>query len=246
MLVLACQEPEYNGVSKTQGNSTQAITEEPKQRTRNPNKRAKARHILISHRGAVAAPERLRRTESEAKAKAEDVLAQLKSGRTFAKVALKESDDPSRSKGGQLKPFSVGEMTLDFEEKVFSMNIDEMGIVQSKFGFHVVQRQLLDEVNIQSLIIQWNDSLYATTTRTKQEAYDLAGEIQAQMGTIPFTELVRAHSDGPYGSRGGMSGYFQRGELNPKIEEHVFALNPNETTEIIETQIGLCLIKRIR
>ena len=246
MFVLACQWAEQSTGSKKEEILTQAITEPIEKRSVNPNMRAKARHILVSYRGALAAPERLRRTEKEARAKALRILDALKDGANFAQKAHQESDDPSKARGGQLKPFSEGEMTPNFEKKVFSMATNELGMVQSLFGFHIVQRQLLDEIEIQSIIIQWNESHNTTTSRSKVEAYERMREVQAHLDSTPFTDLVKTYSDGPYGTRGGMVGFFERGQLNPKIEEQAFALDRDETTNPIELRIGLLMVKRIR
>ena len=58
----------------------------------------KVRHILISvPRGADA------KTDSAAKAKADDLLKQIKAGGNFADLAAKNSDDPgSKQQGGEL------------------------------------------------------------------------------------------------------------------------------------------------
>jgi peptidyl-prolyl cis-trans isomerase D len=97
-----------------------------------------AQHILI------AVPEGASEKEkAEAKAKAENILRQLKSGGDFAKLAARYSDDPSnRSKGGDLGFFPRGEMIKPFEEAVFKMKAGEITLVETRFGYHLVK---LDE-----------------------------------------------------------------------------------------------------
>jgi peptidyl-prolyl cis-trans isomerase D len=51
--------------------------------------RVRARHILIS-----ATPDAAEKTRQQARAKAEQILAQLKKGADFAKLAAQDSDDP--------------------------------------------------------------------------------------------------------------------------------------------------------
>jgi peptidyl-prolyl cis-trans isomerase D len=94
-----------------------------------------ARHILIEvPSGATPAQ------KAKAKAKAEAIMAQLRKGADFAKLAKTESEDPSnRSDGGDLGSFGRGQMIKPFEDAVFSMKPGEMRLVETKFGFHDVK-----------------------------------------------------------------------------------------------------------
>ena len=66
---------------------------------------AKVRHILI----AVPGGGRMRRTDAAAKAKAEDLLKQIKAGGDFAALATKNSDDPgSKQSGGRAGILDAG------------------------------------------------------------------------------------------------------------------------------------------
>ena len=94
-----------------------------------------ARHILLSVPEGATEEEK-----SAAKAKAEDVLKQLKSGGDFIKLAARYSEDPStRPKGGELGSFGRGQMIKPFEDAVFRMKPGEIGIVETRFGYHVVR-----------------------------------------------------------------------------------------------------------
>jgi peptidyl-prolyl cis-trans isomerase D len=94
-----------------------------------------ARHILIEvPQGATA------EQKAKAKAKAEDIMQQLRKGADFAKLAKQYSEDPStRSDGGDLGSFGRGQMIKPFEEAVFSMKPGELRLVETKFGFHDVR-----------------------------------------------------------------------------------------------------------
>jgi peptidyl-prolyl cis-trans isomerase D len=96
---------------------------------------AHASHILIAvSEGATAAQ------KQEARAKADDILRQLKKGADFKKLAARYSDDKSnRLDGGDLGWFPRGEMIKPFSDAVFSMKPGQTGIVETKFGFHVVR-----------------------------------------------------------------------------------------------------------
>ena len=57
-----------------------------------------------------------------------------------------------------------------------------------------------------------------------------------------FAELARAHSQGPEAEDGGSIGWVRRGDLVPALEEAVFALDPGETSDAVETEWGVHLL----
>jgi len=97
----------------------------------------RASHILIAvPKGAPAAD------KDKAKAKAEELLAQLKKNpESFAEVAKKNSQDPgSAANGGDLDFFSRGAMTKPFEDAAFALKKGETsGLVETEFGFHIIR-----------------------------------------------------------------------------------------------------------
>ncbi|MBV1838944.1 peptidylprolyl isomerase [Photobacterium ganghwense] len=92
-----------------------------------------ARHILVQGKG------------SEAKAKAEQLLAQLKSGADFAELAKTSSDDTfSGQDGGKLDWFERGVMDPAFEEAAFALQKGDISdVVESDFGYHIIK---LDDI----------------------------------------------------------------------------------------------------
>ncbi|HVU47368.1 MAG TPA: peptidylprolyl isomerase [Terracidiphilus sp.] len=96
---------------------------------------AKSRHILIQ-----VAPGADAKTDAAAKAKAEDVLKQLKAGGSWTELAKKYSDDPgSKDSGGELGFAQRGRMVPQFDNAIFTQKIGDIEIVKSQFGYHVVQ-----------------------------------------------------------------------------------------------------------
>jgi peptidyl-prolyl cis-trans isomerase D len=81
--------------------------------------------------------------EAAAKAKAEKLAAQAKAGADFAKLANENTEDPSgKTSGGQLPPFSRGQMQMvhEFEEAAFSMQPGEIrGPIKTQVGFHIIK-----------------------------------------------------------------------------------------------------------
>jgi peptidyl-prolyl cis-trans isomerase D len=96
-----------------------------------------ASHILIAASKNAPLAEK-----AKAKAKAEDVLNQIrKNPKQFEELAKKYSQDPeSAKKGGDLGSFGRGMMVKPFDDAVFSMKVNEISnIVESDFGYHIIK-----------------------------------------------------------------------------------------------------------
>jgi peptidyl-prolyl cis-trans isomerase D len=95
----------------------------------------RARHILISV-PADATPAQ----KAAAKATADDLLKQIKAGADFAKLAKQYSDDPgTKDRGGELGYFQQNEMVKPFADAAFRMKAGETSIVQTQYGYHILQ-----------------------------------------------------------------------------------------------------------
>ena len=106
-----------------------------------PGGAVKASHILIAYTGSQAATPNTTRTKEEAKAKAEELLAQAKAaGADFAQLARENSEEPGAVySAGDLGFFSKGAMVKPFEEFAFNNAVGTIGLVETDFGFHVVK-----------------------------------------------------------------------------------------------------------
>ncbi|MBQ0719760.1 MAG: peptidylprolyl isomerase [Gammaproteobacteria bacterium] len=84
---------------------------------------ASARHILV---------------------KSEDQCQQLKNdiegGADFAEIAKQHSSCPSGKQGGELGQFGPGQMVPEFDQVVFSADINTVqGPVKTQFGYHLLE-----------------------------------------------------------------------------------------------------------
>lgn len=97
----------------------------------------RASHILIKVDRSAPAEER-----AKAKAKAEEILAQVrKNPGEFAALAKKNSqDEGSAGNGGDLDFFSRGAMVKEFDAAVYAMKQGEISnLVETDFGYHIIQ-----------------------------------------------------------------------------------------------------------
>ncbi|HMK70372.1 MAG TPA: peptidylprolyl isomerase [Xanthobacteraceae bacterium] len=82
-----------------------------------------ARHILVA-------------TEDEAKA----IVAELKKGADFAKLAKEKSKDPGAAEGGDLGYFTKDQMVPEFAEVAFKLDKGQISDpVKTQFGWHVIK-----------------------------------------------------------------------------------------------------------
>jgi|CZKS01.1.fsa_nt_gi peptidyl-prolyl cis-trans isomerase D len=109
--------------------------------------RVKARHILISilNKPPAEVPKQ--------KAKAEDLLKQIKAGADFAKLAEQNSDDKTNaSKGGDLGWVMKGQMVPEFEKATFALKQGQISdVVTTNYGFHIVQVMEKEDAHLHPL-----------------------------------------------------------------------------------------------
>ncbi len=149
--------------------------------------RVRARHILIKVDPA-AKPEE----EEQAKARAEEILRQVKAeGADFAQIAKEVSEDPSSAQqGGDLGYFGRGAMVKPFEEMAFTLQPGEISpLVRTNFGYHIIRVEDKQEAGYQPL----EEIKMLLTEQLKREEVDklvrtraeaLLEEIKAQGGNL--------------------------------------------------------------
>ena len=161
----------------------------------NPNQfsqseQLRARHILV----AVNAG----RDDAQAKARAEELLAQLRQGRPFDELAREASDDKgSGQRGGDLGTFGKGSMVPEFEAAAFALTkpgqLSEP--VKSQFGYHVIElleriparRQTFEDVRAELR----EDARATLDGRTRKQSWDEAVR-DVQVDSDAVQRLVRA------------------------------------------------------
>jgi peptidyl-prolyl cis-trans isomerase C len=78
--------------------------------------------------------------KAEKKAKIEALRKQIMDGADFAEVAGKNSDCPSKDKGGDLGLIQKEQTVKPFEEAAFSQEKNVVGpVITTDFGYHIIQ-----------------------------------------------------------------------------------------------------------
>jgi peptidyl-prolyl cis-trans isomerase D len=139
---------------------------------------AKASHVLISYEGTQVPNKKEKRTKEQAKAKAEMILAQAQANpSSFMMLALMNSDDSSSQQGGDLGYFSQGQMVKPFNDFVFNSPIGKIGLVETDFGYHIINvTDKQDAVRLATIAQKiepseaTSDKIYTTSVKFEMDA----------------------------------------------------------------------------
>lgn len=100
-----------------------------------PAKLIKARHILLTSKKDDPADKR-----AEAKKKADDLLAQVKAGADFGKLAKENSADPgSKDNGGEYEWNDGSQYVAEYQKTINDLKPGEANVTETQFGYHVIQ-----------------------------------------------------------------------------------------------------------
>jgi peptidyl-prolyl cis-trans isomerase SurA len=96
--------------------------------------------LMITPKKEKAPPANEEQEVAAAKAKAEDLLAQIRKGAAFDEIAKKNSDGPTAAQGGDLGYFKRATLAKELEDKTFAMKPGEVSdVIQTKQGFVVLK-----------------------------------------------------------------------------------------------------------
>ncbi|MAM30308.1 MAG: peptidylprolyl isomerase [Flavobacteriaceae bacterium] len=100
---------------------------------------AKVRHILIPI--GLSQADSISRTKAEAKATADSLLTILKTDKSKFTTFVKDmsSDIASVEKDGVYDFFPYNQMVPAFRDYSFEKNVGDMGVVETRFGYHLVE-----------------------------------------------------------------------------------------------------------
>ncbi len=121
--------------------STDILTREPRAN------RTRVKHILIGWRdladgyGGRMDPRAEARSKADAEAQVEALLAEIKGGADFDALMGEHSEDSGRTSypdGYVVSPDA--ELVLEFRRLGLRLELEEIGVVETGFGFHIMKR----------------------------------------------------------------------------------------------------------
>jgi peptidyl-prolyl cis-trans isomerase SurA len=132
-------------------------------------------------------------SRAAARARAQEVLEELRDGGTFEVLARRYSDDPgSREQGGDLGWFRRGRMVPEFEDVVYRMRPGQTsGIVSTDFGYHIIRVERARGTERQARHILISPEI---SSEDAQRAWERADSIaNAAREGASFTDLIRRY-----------------------------------------------------
>ena len=233
---------------------------------------AEVKHVLIGWKGMGRSQSE--RTNAEAAKLAKEIAAKLKADPTQIDALMKEhSEDPGSAKTGRAYPVTPDAQLVEpFKNLGLRLKVNEVGIVKTDFGYHVIIRTLppppdplesadilarpggTELVYVQHVLIGWKDTLAATQpnadpkiqARSKAEADKLAQEVLAKAkGGDDFAGLMKTYSEDP-GSKDDARSYpIQPGPSPvPSFTNMATRLNLGEVG-LAKTDLGWHVVKRV-
>ena len=158
----------------------------------------KDRHILVKTPPPGPDGKVDEKAVAAAKAKAEDILKQAKSGADFAALAKKYSDDPgSKDQGGYFE-FTKGKTVPEFEKAAFAAKPGEIvGPVQSpQYGFFIIKVEAHEPAHTKPLE-EVKPQIIANLSRTKEQdaAQKAADQLRASARVQGLDKAAAAAGD---------------------------------------------------
>jgi parvulin-like peptidyl-prolyl isomerase len=208
---------------------------------------------MITYKGAKLAPIAIKRSKEEARTLAEKIQAKAaKPSARFAVLAARNSDSPSRLRGGVLRPMAPGQMPADYNNYINAVRELKVGevspVVETPFGFHVIKRLKLERIRASHILIAFKGAeAVAKEERSRRDAELLAKKLQRQATADPsqFATLAAESSDdADTAASGGDLGTFARGMMPARFEQIAFGLKVGEVSDLVETPLGFHIILR--
>ncbi|MEZ4403878.1 MAG: peptidylprolyl isomerase [Kofleriaceae bacterium] len=212
------------------------------------------------------------RTNQAAAELARQIAGKLKADPSAIDALVKEhSEDPGSLAGDPYTVTADAPFVPEFKNLALRLNIGEVGIVKTQFGYHVMERVAppppdplqssdilarpagTETVIVQHVLIGWQDVPAAkqrpldprAQKRTKAEADALASEILAKVrGGADMVALMKEYSEDP-GSKDGKT--YDVGPSTgfvPEFKNLTLRLNLGEAG-LVKTAFGWHIIKRV-
>ena len=103
---------------------------------------AQVKHILIGWKDTDGSDARKeKRTKADAEALVKSLMTQIKAGADFDMLMKQHSEDPGSAANARAYPVSPdAQLVIEFKQLSLRLNVTEVGVVQSDYGFHIIKR----------------------------------------------------------------------------------------------------------
>lgn len=186
------------------------------------------------------------------RARAEDVLRQLRSGADFAKTAATYSDSSDALTGGDIGWRNLDRLPQLFIDAILPLKDGQVSaLVKSPNGFHILKvvARRSPANTAGPAVVQQNHArhilLRVTPALSAADARRRLIEIREKIinKTATFEDMARQFSTDGSASKGGDLGWLLPGDTLPEFEAVMDKLAVGEISQPVETSYGLHLIE---
>lgn len=203
-----------------------------------------ARHILLKIGEE--------RTEEQARQQIEQLRQRIQGGADFAAVAREASEDTSSgARGGDLGSFGRGQMVKEFEDAAFGARINDLVIVKSNFGMHLLQvtgrqpagvtpfDQAREQIRARLALTRAGElaeqKAKELAERLKRDKPENAQEIAALVKENPG---VTSGETGRFGAQSPIAGL----GFSPALTSAAFSLDKGEVSDAVQVPRGWAVL----
>lgn len=183
--------------------------------------------------------------------RAEQVMARLRSGEDFARVAAEVSDAPDGLQGGSLGWRPLDRLPALFADVARRMQPGETSpVLRSAAGLHIVRlvdrrggggaavAQKLEQTHARHILVKTSEVLSDADAEAR-----LLGLRERVLNGADFGELAKANSADLSAAKGGDLGWLNPGDTVPEFERAMDALQPGEVSMPVRSPFGWHLIQ---
>lgn len=186
------------------------------------------------------------------KARADEVMRQLRTGADFAKIAATYSDAPDALKGGEIGWRDPDRLPPQFASELRKLKPGQVTVVKASFGFQILKlvdvRKLQDDAakpameqqtHVRHILMKVTPTM--TEAEVKRKLLELKEKIDNKAAT--FEDLAKQYSQDGSAAKGGDLGWVQTGDTEPDFEKAMDALKPGEISGVVQSPFGFHLIQ---
>lgn len=180
--------------------------------------------------------------------RAEDALAKIKAGTSFAEIAASYSDASDALQGGTLGWRTPARLPTVFVDALPGLKKgDVSGVIRSPAGFHIVQlvdvrnlnaSTVVDQTHVRHILIKVNESVSEAEAKARIDRVR-----EAIQNGAKFEDQARVNSEDASSVKGGDLGWLSPGDTVPDFEAAFTKLKIGELSEPVRTVFGWHLIE---
>ncbi|MFL6674690.1 MAG: peptidylprolyl isomerase [Massilia sp.] len=188
------------------------------------------------------------------KARADDVLRQLRTGADFAKIATTYSDAPDALKGGVIGWRDPDRLPTLFSTELLKLKPGQVTpVLKSNTGFHIIKlvdrrslakgddKAVVEQTHARHILMKPNPTM--TEAEVKRKLLELKEKLDNKAAT--FEDLARQYSQDGSATKGGDLGWLYPGDTVPEFETPMNGLKPGDVSGIVQSPYGFHLIQVI-